>query len=183
MQELGAISGIFEPDNVVQTFINGRRVKRYKSDSLYFAADDDAPYAAKYEIDLGEVEPFIALYPSPDHVEPLSAHLGKSFDGVFIGACTTTEEDLIMAALVLKAGLDKGLPLAKGKRMVVPGSLPIVRSMRSLGLLDIYSRCGFEIPAPSCSMCLGIGADVAPAGTTWLSSQNRNFKNRMGKGE
>lgn len=104
------------------------------------------------------------------------------FEGCFIGACTTTEEDLILGALVLEAGLQKGLPLARGKRMVVPGSLPIVSNLRALGLLDIYAQAGFTLPAVSCSLCLGMGADRAGSGENWLSSQNRNFKNRMGPG-
>jgi homoaconitase/3-isopropylmalate dehydratase large subunit len=103
-------------------------------------------------------------------------------DGCFIGACTTTEEDLVLAALVLEVGLQQGLELAIGKRMVVPGSLPIVSNLRVLGLLDVFEQAGFEQPAVSCSLCLGMGADRAGHGENWLSSQNRNFKNRMGHG-
>jgi homoaconitase/3-isopropylmalate dehydratase large subunit len=155
----------------------------YKSHSLYFEPDHDAVYAAVFEINLNEVESFIAIYPSPDQVFPVTECLRMKVDGCFIGACTTTEEDLVLAALVLEAGLKRGLVLADGKRVVVPGSLPIVRNLRKLGLWDIYSRCGYERPAPGCSLCLGIGADVAAAGSHWLSSQNRNFQNRMGKGK
>uniref|UniRef100_C9K7B9 Aconitase AMT8 n=1 Tax=Alternaria alternata TaxID=5599 RepID=AMT8_ALTAL len=143
---------------------------------------EGASYASTFEIDLGEVEPFIAIYPSPDQVCPVAERTGMRFDGCFIGACTTTEEDLVLAALVLEAGLKRGLTLEKGKRIVVPGSLPIVKNLRALGLLDIYKACGYEQPAPGCSLCLGIGADVAEAGSQWLSSQNRNFQNRMGRG-
>ncbi|KAL5334628.1 hypothetical protein BJX70DRAFT_350118 [Aspergillus crustosus] len=105
-------------------------------------------------------------------------------DGCFIGACMTTEEDLVLAALVLEVGLQQGLQLqlAPGKRMVVPRSLPIVSNLRALGLLDFFEQAGFEQPAVSCSLCLGMGADRAGHGETWLSSQNRNFKNHMGHG-
>lgn len=181
-QELGAITGIFEPDTVVETFIKGRRKRMYKSESVYFAADDDAPYYSRVTVDLSELQPYIALYPNPDDVQPISKHLGLEFDGIFIGACTTTEEDLVLAGLILRAGLARGYRLVKGRRIVVPGSLPIVRNLRKLGLLDVFTQCGYEQPAPSCSLCLGIGADVAPSGTKWLSTQNRNFENRMGKG-
>ncbi|EME80585.1 uncharacterized protein MYCFIDRAFT_190021 [Pseudocercospora fijiensis CIRAD86] len=180
--ELGAITGIFEPDSIVQNFVKGRKASFYKSNSIYFTADTDAPYEEKFVIDLSQVEPYIALYPSPDQVEPVTSQLGMPFDGIFIGACTTTEEDLVLAALVLEAGLAMGLTMAPGKRVMVPGSLPIVHNLRKLGLLEIFTRCGWEQPAPACSLCLGIGADVAESGTRWLSSQNRNFKNRMGKG-
>lgn len=136
-----------------------------------------------FDIDLAHIEPFVALYPSPDNVVPVSDRLGMEFDGCFIGACTTTEEELILAALVLEVGMEAGFPFAAGKRQVVPGSLPIVRRLRSLGLLDVYERAGFMRTAPGCSLCIAMGADKADAGEVWLSSQNRNFKNRMGKGE
>ncbi|RDW80791.1 putative 3-isopropylmalate dehydratase [Coleophoma crateriformis] len=180
--ELGGVTGIFVPDEVTNAFVSARSQSKYKSNSLYFQPDKDASYAAIFQIDLNLVESFIALYPSPDNVVPVSEKLDMEFDGCFIGACTTTEEELVLGALVLEAGLKNGLSLAPGKRMVVPGSIPIVNSLKDLGLLDIYTQAGFEQPAVSCSLCLGMGADRAGEGENWLSSQNRNFKNRMGKG-
>lgn len=103
-------------------------------------------------------------------------------DGVFIGACTTTEEELVLAALVLRVGLKRGLQLVPGKRHYVPGSLPIVAKLESMGLLEIYAKAGFTRGPPGCSYCLGLSVDRAGEGETWLSSQNRNFQNRMGKG-
>ena len=132
---------------------------------------------------MSAILPTIALYPSPDHVVPICDKTGMAFDGVFIGACTTTEEDLILGALVLQAGLKRGLkPSKSGKRLVVPGSLPIVEKLKTFGLLDIYESAGFTRGVPGCSLCVGMGADKAAAGEKWLSSQNRNFKNRMGPG-
>ena len=46
----------------------------------------------------------------------------------------------------------------------------------------MYEEAGFTIGAPGCSYCLGIAADVAGEDEVWLSSQNRNYRNRMGKG-
>jgi homoaconitase/3-isopropylmalate dehydratase large subunit len=104
-------------------------------------------------------------------------------DGCFIGACTTAEEDLILGAMVLEAGLRKGLvPSKQGKKKVVPGSLPILNRLKSLGFADIYEQAGFQIGVPGCSYCVGMGADKAGEGEVWISSQNRNFKNRMGPG-
>ncbi|SMR53518.1 unnamed protein product [Zymoseptoria tritici ST99CH_1A5] len=180
--ELGAITGIFTPDGITKRFVEGRRGRMYRSECTYFAPDEHAEYISTFDIDLGSVEPFIAIYPSPDNVHPITEHLDMLFDGCFIGACTTTEEDLVLAALILQVGLDRGLTLAPGKRIVVPGSRPILHNLEHLGLLEIYSKCGYTVTAPGCSLCLGIGADVAEAGSKWLSSQNRNFKNRMGKG-
>jgi homoaconitase/3-isopropylmalate dehydratase large subunit len=108
---------------------------------------------------------------------------GIALDGCFIGACTTTREDLVLAALVLEAGMKRGMkPVAHGKRKVVPGSRPILHDLRKRGFADIYERAGFEIGVPGCSYCVGMSVDKAGEGEVWLSSQNRNFENRMGPG-
>ena len=180
--EFGAITGVFVPDGVTASCISRRRRKANKRQSVYLAPDEHAEYAGRYTIDLSRVEPSIAVYPNPDDVVPVSAKAGMALDGVFIGACTTTEEELVLAALVLRAGLAQKLPLAKGKRHYVPGSLPIVERLKALGLLEVYEAAGFTRGPPGCSYCVGLSAEKAGEGETWLSSQNRNFQNRMGKG-
>lgn len=181
--EFGAIAGVCVPDQQTAAFISQRNRSIDKNEATYFCPDEKAEYCEKYTIDLQDVQHTIAIYPSPDNVEPIEKHQGKRFDGVFIGACTTTEEELILAALVLKAGLDKGLkPIAGGNRRVTPGSLSIISHLRKHGLLDVYERAAFTVGVPGCSYCVGMGADQAGEGEVWLSSQNRNFQNRMGKG-
>ncbi|KAI7764302.1 hypothetical protein LZL87_013642 [Fusarium oxysporum] len=125
-----------------------------------------------------------ALIQRPNDVVPIHERAGMKLDGCFIGACTTTEEDLIIGALVPEAGLYAGMrPSRHGKRRVTPGSLIIIKNLDKHGLLDIYRQAGFEVGAPGCSYCVGINdVDVAGEGEVWLSSQNRNFRNRMGKG-
>ncbi|KAJ6137074.1 hypothetical protein N7471_003560 [Penicillium samsonianum] len=150
---------------------------------MYFRPDADAVYAAVHEIDLTNVGSFIARYPKPDDVVPVTEEEGMELDECFIGACTTTEEDLILGALVMEQAMKRGLkPTAKGKRKVVPGSIPILYRLSELGLYDIYADAGFEIGIPGCSYCVGMSADQAAPGEVWISSQNRNFENRMGKG-
>ncbi|KAK4506374.1 hypothetical protein PRZ48_000104 [Zasmidium cellare] len=180
--EWGAITGIFVPDSITRDYVARRRRKANKSSSLYFKPDPNAQYAETFKIDLSRIEAGVAIYPNPDDVVPVSEKAGFPLDGVFIGACTTTEEELVLGALVLQAGLKKELPLAKGKRHYVPGSLPIVETLRGLHLLDVYEKAGFTRGPPGCSLCLGLSAEKAKSGETWLSSQNRNFKNRMGAG-
>jgi aconitase B len=160
-----------------------RKGSQYRNGAQYFRPDEDAVYAATHVIDLTQVESFLARYPNPDDVVPVRELEGTVLNGCFIGACTTAEEDLIIGAMVLEAGLKKGLiPVPHGKRKVVPGSLPILNRLTSLGLTAIYEEAGFEIGVPGCSYCVGMGADKAGAGEVWISSQNRNFENRMGTG-
>ncbi|KAI8358675.1 hypothetical protein B0O80DRAFT_441239 [Mortierella sp. GBAus27b] len=181
--EFGGIAGVCEADDITAAYIAKRKNPQHKNAALYFKADEDAQYAETHVIDLSKVESLVALYPNPDNCVSVDEAAGTKLDGCFIGACTTAEEDLILAALVLEAGLKKGLvPALGGKRRVTPGSVPIVAKLRRLGLLKIYEQAGFEIGAPGCSYCIAVAADKAGEGEVWLSSQNRNFRNRMGKG-
>lgn len=181
--EFGGVTGICVPDGITADFINRRKQPKYKRDALYYQPDNDAQYAETYIIDLDKVEPFVARYPSPDDVVPISELQDTALDGCFIGACTTAREDLVLAALVLEAGLKRGWkPINQGKRKVVPGSRPILHELEKLGLADIYRAAGFVIGVPGCSYCVGMSADKAAPGEVWLSSQNRNFENRMGPG-
>ena len=65
---------------------------------------------------------------------------------------------------------------------MVPGDLTIQENLRRAGLWSIYERAGFRVDPPGCSMCLGVASRKAGKGEKWLSSQNRNFENRMGDG-
>jgi homoaconitase/3-isopropylmalate dehydratase large subunit len=96
--------------------------------------------------------------------------LGKELDGCFIGACTTAEEDLIIGAMVFEIGLKNGIvPVQKGKRRLVPGSLPILSRLKELGFVDVYEKSGFTVGVPGWSYCVGMGADRAGEGEVWLS--------------
>lgn len=182
--EFGGMGACFEADEVTADWIARRPHPQHREGGLYFRADAGARYAEERTIDLSQVGLTMALYPNPDHIVPVTEKEGMKLDGCFIGACTTTEEDLIVGALVLEAGLRSGLtPVSHGKRRVTPGSLTIIKNLDRHGLLDIYRQARFEVGAPGCSYCVGINdVDVAGEGEVWLSSQNRNFRNRMGKG-
>jgi homoaconitate hydratase len=182
--EFGGLNGIFEPDEQVAAWLLRRR-RGYNDDARYYRADDDAPYIARYPIDLANLAPQIAKPFSPDNVFAVDELVGQELDGCFIGACTTTEEELALAALVLEQALADGAepqPVESGRRIVVPGDLMIQKRFTDLGLWEIYERAGFIVDPPNCSMCLGIASRKAGKGEVWLSSQNRNFENRMGEG-
>src|SRR5258708_9759044 len=145
-----------------------------------FRADADAPYAEKFEVRLEALEPQVALPFSPDKTVGVTQAAGTELSGLFIGACTTTEEELVLAALVLEAA---GVARAgNDHQIVVPGDLSIQENLRRAGLWQIYERAGFRVDPPGCSMCLGVASRKAGKGEKWLSSQNRNFENRMGDG-
>jgi len=104
---------------------------------------------------------------------------GKPVSTVFIGSCTNARlEDLRQAAGVLR-----GHRVHAGtKVMVVPGSQAVKRAAEDEGLADVFLAAGATWGEPSCSMCLGVNGDVAPAGSYTASTSNRNFEGRQGPG-
>ena len=179
--EFGGLNGIFEADAVAAAWLAQRASDN--TGSLFFRADEDAPYLERHRIDLSRLGPLVAKPFSPDNVMPVGQAEGMPLDGCFIGACTTTEEELVLAALVLEEAMKGRPPISPARqRLVVPGDLGIQARMQRGGLWQIYERAGFRIGAPGCSMCLGVASEKALPGEVWISSQNRNYENRMGAG-
>lgn len=181
--EFGGLNGIFEADEITAAWLAGRSDA---DDALSmqpmrtFRADPDAPYAQKFQVPLSDLEPQVALPFSPDKTVGVTKAAGTELQGLFIGACTTTEEELVLAALVLEAAGTQRV--ANDHQIVVPGDLTIQENLKAAGLWQIYERAGFRVDPPGCSMCLGVASRKAGKGEKWLSSQNRNFENRMGDG-
>jgi 3-isopropylmalate dehydratase small subunit len=187
--EFGGLNGIFEADAVTAAWLAGRGDKddaKATNAMLALRADEDAPYLARYPISLADLEPQVAKPFSPDNVVGVTEVAGMPLDGAFIGACTTTEEELVLAALVLeqaeKASGGKSRRAPQQKQLVVPGDLSIEAHLRDAGLWAVYERNGFRVGPPGCSMCLGVASEKAGKGEKWVSSQNRNYENRMGEG-
>ena len=153
--EFGGIAGLFVPDHRTSEYLNNRKSSQHRQDAHYFLPDTNAEYYKTFIIDLSEVGSLIALFPDPDNVHFVKDIIKEKgemkFDGVFIGACTTSLEDLILAALVLEIGLNQGQIPVKGKRKVTPGSLAIIKILEELGLIEIYKRAEFEVGVPGCS--------------------------------
>jgi 3-isopropylmalate/(R)-2-methylmalate dehydratase large subunit len=98
---------------------------------------------------------------------------------VFIGSCTNSRiEDLREAARVLD-----GRKVAEGVRvLVVPGSAEVKRQAEREGLGEIFSRAGAEWREAGCSMCIAMNGDQLEPGQYAVSTSNRNFEGRQGKG-
>lgn len=105
--------------------------------------------------------------------------IGKSIDVVFIGSCTNSRiSDLRIAAELLK---DK--KVASNVRMlVVPGSQQIKLQAEREGLDKIFKSAGAEWREAGCSMCIAMNGDQLKPGQYAISTSNRNFEGRQGKG-
>ncbi len=110
---------------------------------------------------------------------PGQALLGKPIDVVFIGSCTNSRiSDLRQAAGVLKGKRVND----KVRVMVVPGSAQIKKQAEREGLHEVFLAAGAEWREPGCSMCIAMNGDELSAGQYAVSTSNRNFEGRQGKG-
>lgn len=105
--------------------------------------------------------------------------LDHPVDVVFVGSCTNSRiSDLRQAAQVMK-----NRKVAEGLRMlVVPGSQEIKQLAETEGLDKIFKNAGAEWREPGCSMCLAMNGDQLEPGQYAVSTSNRNFEGRQGKG-
>jgi len=105
--------------------------------------------------------------------------LGHPIDVVFIGSCTNSRiSDLRSAAALLKGR--KVNP--KVRVLVVPGSQEVKRQAIAEGLPDLFRAAGCEWREPGCSMCIAMNGDQLSPGQYSVSTSNRNFEGRQGKG-
>jgi 3-isopropylmalate/(R)-2-methylmalate dehydratase large subunit len=73
--------------------------------------------------------------------------------------------------------------VAQGVRMlVVPGSEAVRRAAEAEGLHEVFRTAGAEWREPGCSMCIAMNGDLAQPGQLVVSTSNRNFEGRQGKG-
>jgi 3-isopropylmalate/(R)-2-methylmalate dehydratase large subunit len=172
--------------------------------------DDGATYDHSVAIDTAALEPMItfgtnpgmgipitAVVPDPGGVtDPLERDslakalrymdltpgkplLGHPLNVVFIGSCTNSRiSDLRSAAAILK-----GRKVHPGVRvMVVPGSQQVKAQAQAEGLDQIFRDAGAEWREAGCSMCIAMNGDQLQPGEYSVSTSNRNFEGRQGKG-
>ncbi|MBZ0279717.1 MAG: 3-isopropylmalate dehydratase large subunit [Anaerolineae bacterium] len=112
-------------------------------------------------------------------LQPGQSLLGKPVDVVFVGSCTNSRiSDLREAAKLIE-----GRKVAQSVRMmVVPGSQQVKAQAEAEGLHEIFKAAGAEWREAGCSMCIAMNGDQLQPGQYAVSTSNRNFEGRQGKG-
>jgi len=205
--EAGARAGMIAPDQTTFDYLEGREYSpsgkdwnKAKQQWLELATDQDATFDQNIIIDANDISPMITYGTNPQmgiKVEqsiPIKNEtqalkymgfseddmmIGKSVDVVFIGSCTNSRiSDLRDAASIMK-----NRSVAKNVRcLIVPGSHLIKQQAEVEGLDRIFIDAGAEWREPGCSMCLGMNGDIIQSGQICVSTSNRNFEGRQGKG-
>ena len=110
---------------------------------------------------------------------PRQAALGHTINVVFVGSCTNSRISDLRAA----AALLKGRKVSPNVRMmVVPGSQQVKEQAEAEGLDKIFRDAGADFREAGCSMCIAMNGDQLQPGEYSVSTSNRNFEGRQGKG-
>jgi len=206
--EAGARAGMVAADEKTVAFLRGRRHAPVDFDAaaarwLSFKSDEGAAYDTTIVIDASEIVPMATFGTTPDASIPIGAstpaprnetekqslaYMGFTAGApttqhavavVFVGSCTNGRlSDLRDAARVLR-----GRQVKDGVRMlVVPGSEAVKRQAEAEGLDRVFIEAGAEWRLPGCSMCIAMNGDIVGPGQLAVSTSNRNFEGRQGKG-
>ena len=131
--------------------------------------------------DFAEVDKRVAMDKSLTYMglEPNQQLLGKKIDVVFVGSCTNSRiSDLRLAAKMIDGRkVDSDV-----RMMVVPGSQQVKKQAEEEGLDEIFKAAGAEWREAGCSMCIAMNGDQLAPGQYAVSTSNRNFEGRQGKG-
>jgi aconitate hydratase len=171
--ETGATTSIFPSDEVARAFLRGQG----RGDQwIKLKADDGARYNEALEVNLGDVEPLIALPHSPDNVKAVSEVEGTPVDQVCIGSCTNSSlRDLKMVAALLK-----GKKISDSVSLTIsPGSRQVLENLAASGELVDIITAGARILENACGPCIGIGQAPQTAAVS-IRTFNRNFRGRSG---
>ncbi len=171
--ETGATTSIFPSDEVTRAFL---RSQGRENQWIELKADEGARYSEVLDVDLGEVEPLIALPHSPDNVKNVSDVEGTPVDQVCIGSCTNSS----LRDLKTVAALLKGKKISDRVSLTIsPGSQQVLENLAASGELVNLIRAGARILENACGPCIGIG-QAPQTDAVSIRTINRNFKGRSG---
>lgn len=171
--ELGATTSVFPSDERTREFLAGQG---REGDWRPLHAEPGAAYDVVDHIDLGTLEPLIALPPSPGNVVPVREVEGEEIQQAYIGSSANPGfRDLAVAAHIVD-----GRHVAPGVSFDVnPASRQVLTQLVRHGLLDKLLAAGARLHQTGCNGCAGMGQSPAP-GARSLRTTPRNFRGRSG---
>jgi aconitate hydratase len=171
--ELGATTTVFPSDGEVRRFLasEGR-----EHDWVEILPDEDARYDVEEEIDLGALEPLIALPSSPGKVKPVREVAGTEITQALIGSSANPGLRDFQVAARIVAGRETHDGVSFD---VNPTSRQSLETLARTGAVATLVAAGARLNQAGCLGCIGVGQ--APAsGAVSLRTVPRNFPGRSG---
>jgi 3-isopropylmalate/(R)-2-methylmalate dehydratase large subunit len=174
--EMGGIILLFPTNNKVIEYYR----KAFGVTIQPIHADPDAFYERTLEIDITNLLPQISRPGHPEDVVNVKDVAGLPVDSGFIGSCTNGRlEDMRAAAAVLK-----GKTIAPGRILkIVPATDTIWNACLNEGLLKMFKEAGALVGSAGCAGCAAGQIGQTGKGEVTISSGNRNFAGKQGRGD
>ena len=190
MAEAEAMNGVFAPDEATASWYRDKGITNMPYPPV--RPGPDTVFEIDETFNLADVAPMIAKPFSPGNAFPAEAVAREriTFDKALIGSCTNgSYDDLLQAALVIRAARGQGVKAAVREFKVFPGSGGVGRQIerpdQRLGgesIAEVFRSAGAVIRRSWCGPCFGQGEDSLSPGQRAITSFNRNWQNRMGQG-
>jgi len=173
--EMGTISILFTPTPAVIVELEKRSGKRIP----IISADADGVYKQEIEVDISNFKPMVAKPGHPHDDIDIQAVKKTKIDSAFIGSCTNGRmEDLRIAA-----GILKGKIVAPGVVLkIVPATDDVWKEALEEGLIKIFKDAGALVSNAGCAGCAAGQVGQNGPNEITLSTGNRNFAGKQGKG-
>lgn len=173
--EMGAIIFLFPPNKLIHDYCELKTGRKLE----FLKADDDAKYIDIKEVDISAFEPMLSMPGKPHDNSTVLAEKGKKIDSAFIGSCTNGRiEDLRVAGEILK-----NRKVAPGVVLkIVPSTDTIWKQALNEGLIQIFKDAGALVSNAGCAGCAAGQVGQNGPGEVTLSTGNRNFEGKQGKG-
>lgn len=174
--EMGGIIMFFPPNQEIIDFCSHARSE--KNEPVY--ADPAAEYDHELVIDIGGLEPLISQPGHPEDVVSTCDLADIKIDSAFIGSCTNGRfEDMVEAARILN-----GRKVAPGVVLkIVPATNTVWKRCLDEGLIEIFKTAGALVGNAGCAGCANGQIGQNGPGEVTISTGNRNFTGKQGKGE
>lgn len=174
--EMGGIIGLIVPNEEIIEYCKTRS----KKDFSVYKADKDVYYIEELAFDFEGIEPRIALPPSPANVKPVAEVTGIKVDSVVIASCTNGR----YADFEIVAKMLKGKKVHRDVMMkIVPSTQEVYGDLLENGLISIFYEAGAIISNPGCGGCASGQIGMTGQGEIQISTGNRNFAGKQGKGD
>ncbi len=173
--EMGAIIILITPgDEVVQALekMHGKKVTPV-------FADDNAVYDKVINLDISGFKPMVAKPGHPHDDIDIEEVKKVKIDSAFIGSCTNGRiEDLEIAARILD-----GKKVAPGVILkIVPSTDDVWQEALDKGYIKIYKNAGALVSNAGCAGCAAGQVGQNGPNEVTVSTGNRNFSGKQGKG-
>lgn len=174
--EMGAISILIPPSESVLEYCR----EKHGADFTPVYADENAVYEKEFTLDVGEFFVAVSMPGKPHDVSPITKVKGTKIDSAFVGSCT----DGRMEDLRIVADIVKGRKVAPGVVFkIVPTTDEIWNRCLDEGLIKIFKEAGALLGNAGCAGCAAGQIGQNGPGEVTVSTGNRNFPGKQGKGD